>query len=53
MTTVQVTTTEPVHCVICGRELTCHDLQAGLGGGLLLCVYCRAVEESCGCEDGE
>jgi hypothetical protein len=43
----------PVHCAICGRELTESDLREGLGGGLLLCSYCRAEAESCGCGDGE
>lgn len=42
-----------LHCAICGRELSAADLQEGLGGGLLLCHWCRAAEESCGCADGE
>lgn len=42
-----------LHCAICGRELTPADLREMAGGGLLLCGYCRAQEESCGCADEE
>ncbi len=42
---------EVLHCAICGRELTPEDLRQVQGGGLLLCGYCRAQEESCGCAD--
>jgi hypothetical protein len=40
-----------LHCAICGRQLTPTDLRELQGGGLLLCGYCRAQEESCGCRD--
>jgi|GEM_PF-4242763 len=42
---------EVLHCAICGRQLTPTDLREILGGGLLLCGYCRAQEQSCGCMD--
>lgn len=42
---------EELHCAICGRQLRSSDLREILGGGLLLCAYCRAQEESCGCRD--
>jgi len=42
---------EELHCAICGRQLTPADLRELQGGGLLLCGYCRAREESCGCSD--
>jgi len=42
---------EVLHCAICGRTLTPADLREIFGGGLLLCGYCRAQEESCGCGD--
>lgn len=44
---------EVLHCAICGRELSPGDLREMQGGGLLLCAYCRAQEESCGCGDEE
>lgn len=44
---------EPVHCAICGRELSGAELREVLGGGLLLCAYCRAESEACCCGDGE
>jgi hypothetical protein len=42
-------TAEPFHCAVCGRELTEAELREVFGGGLLLCGYCRAEMESCGC----
>ena len=42
-----------LHCAICGRELGAGDLRELAGGGLLLCGWCRAEQESCGCGDGD
>jgi len=42
---------EVLHCAICGKRLEEIDLREIFGGGLLLCGYCRAQEESCGCGD--